>query len=669
MKKVVRKVVKKNVTVVSEEGYVDITVPDVENYRTTKAGSNISLASSIKNTVTDSNRDFRKSNAAAEAAAEAASLAVAQQKLLEKQKAEAASLAVAQQKLFEKQKADSKEHYRKSIAALYQKRIDGDGGDNSEGNGGKGKSPLGALKAFGIIYAIFKLTEKLLSIGKMIYDALVGISGKAMAAIMTGQSLGMSGMDVLAQGNFARSKGMSEDVFAKAEGSVQSKFGNITSLDEGALGKLALVLGSDISRLVKSGIGGENPDKLLDMIITGFQNKALSGVNSIGQQVGMPAAIKELTSYLAKIDPNWAEIFARKNLDATSSTLSKSQRNAARGTNEQWMNSFNNNPESVNSNDIALAASMKALADEINGLWKAITDGILLKLAGQMGDTLSFLKNSLYFMMSPEGKAKMVEENVKINTDRLKEMDVSDAALSAQQGALRDQIFANNPNYKGNSKLLDKDIEFAYSNGVFPQNISSADDKTMLALQQLYAITSAKHEIEKHRKDINNDKSKYNSYNEAELLSSLASGSDAFAEGMVNGFKGSIPSGVQKILTERNRNIDTAKGLGVETGAKPGLGALVEYRKESEQIKVAQLIAEARPGLLEKAVGDKRLDASDQIVLSIQDGYQTIYIKDSQTGETLATTGFKTTLSNIGGVVNVGDYTKDMPKYTGRGGS
>ena len=131
---------KKNVTVVSEEGYVDITVPDVENYRTTKAGSNISLASSIKNTVTDSNRDFRKSNAAAEAAAEAASLAVAQQKLLEKQKAEAASLAVAQQKLFEKQKADSKEHYRKSIAALYQKRIDGDGGDNSEGNGGKGKS-------------------------------------------------------------------------------------------------------------------------------------------------------------------------------------------------------------------------------------------------------------------------------------------------------------------------------------------------------------------------------------------------------------------------------------------------------------------------------------------------------------------------------------------------
>lgn len=97
-----------------------------------------------------------------------------------------------------------------------------------------------------------------------------------------------------------RAMGLKEGIFVSALGSLQSSFGDISNLDENALGELAKVLQGDIIEAINNGLGRSNPEKLMQTILNTYYERGQSGINSLGQQVGRYNAERELATALEK---------------------------------------------------------------------------------------------------------------------------------------------------------------------------------------------------------------------------------------------------------------------------------------------------------------------------------------------------------------------------------
>ena len=98
--------------------------------------------------------------------------------------------------------------------------------------------------------------------------------------------------------------GMKEGTFTSAIASLQSAFGDVTHLDDNALGELAKVLKGDVVEAINNGLGRNDPEKLMKTIINTYYERGQSGVNSIGQRVGKFQAERELSTALEKAGLN-----------------------------------------------------------------------------------------------------------------------------------------------------------------------------------------------------------------------------------------------------------------------------------------------------------------------------------------------------------------------------
>ena len=100
------------------------------------------------------------------------------------------------------------------------------------------------------------------------------------------------------------SMGMKEGTFTSAIASLQSAFGDVTHLDDNALGELAKVLKGDVVEAINNGLGRNDPEKLMKTILNAYYERGQSGVNSIGQRVGKYQAERELATALEKAGLN-----------------------------------------------------------------------------------------------------------------------------------------------------------------------------------------------------------------------------------------------------------------------------------------------------------------------------------------------------------------------------
>lgn len=98
--------------------------------------------------------------------------------------------------------------------------------------------------------------------------------------------------------------GMKEGTFTSAIASLQSAFGDVTHLDDNALGELAKVLKGDVVEAINNGLGRSDPEKLMKTILNTYYERGQSGINSIGQQVGRYQAERELATALEKAGLN-----------------------------------------------------------------------------------------------------------------------------------------------------------------------------------------------------------------------------------------------------------------------------------------------------------------------------------------------------------------------------
>ena len=333
---------------------------------------------------------------------------------------------------------------------------------SEEDEEGSGKS-MKAMKSMAVFMLIYKAIMMILDVVKDIYERALAAAGKAYDAVRTGLPLGLSAQTVLNYQYGAAAKGLEPDSITNAIGSVNSKFGNITALDNEALKKLAVVLGPNVEDLVKTGIGGKNPEQLLNMILKGFVDKAASGQNSVGMNVGVNKAIIELTEYLRKIDPNWSNIFSRMMVDYVSPNVSKEVRESVRTSMTSWLGSSNVNKSGASADDINNGANFKATQLEVATTWASVLDGVMLRLAATFESFINGLRPLMRLLMTPDEKLADVEQ-ARASNENVKQAYIGYKAIADQSyGDTRGSLASSLSKTLGKT-VSEKDLDFIARN-------------------------------------------------------------------------------------------------------------------------------------------------------------------------------------------------------------
>lgn len=162
----------------------------------------------------------------------------------------------------------------------------------------------------GVMLKLLALLTTAVDITRRILSSVLDFSTRTVKDMTTAHNYGMSYEAVRSYRHIETQHGLKEGTITGAVSDIQNKFGNITSLDEKALEALAVVMGGKIEEMATMGLGASNPEAVLGAILDAFNEKANAGYNSVGQYVGEQQARRELYSYLLKISPQVADIFA-----------------------------------------------------------------------------------------------------------------------------------------------------------------------------------------------------------------------------------------------------------------------------------------------------------------------------------------------------------------------
>ena len=236
-------------------------------------------------------------------------------------------------------------------------------------------------------YRIFSVISKILGILTIGFDtvrrilSLVTEQGKMAVRTSTiAHNLGTNYQQARQIESAERVSGLETGTITGAMSDVQSMFGNITNIDEGALETLARIMGSKIEDLVQSGIGGSNPEVLVGEIIDAWNERASTGYNSVGDYVGEAQARRELYSLLNKVSPQLASIFALMQEQRTDEA--SLYKNLASGKFSDWVNGLSNvNRYPVNTIGEGLLKEVSQYANNVNDLIEQLKHGIAITFA------------------------------------------------------------------------------------------------------------------------------------------------------------------------------------------------------------------------------------------------------------------------------------------------
>ena len=241
----------------------------------------------------------------------------------------------------------------------------------------KHKSPIRIFslltKILGVLTIGFDIVRRILS--------LVTEQGKMAVRTSTiAHNLGTNYQQARQIESAERVSGLETGTITGAMSDIQSMFGNITNIDEGALETLALIMGSKIEDLVQSGIGGSNPEVLVGEIIDAWNERASTGYNSVGDYVGEAQARRELYSLLNKVSPQLASIFALMQEQRTDEA--SLYKNLASGKFSDWVNGLSNvNRYPVNTIGEGLLKEVSQYANNVNDLIEQLKHGIAITFA------------------------------------------------------------------------------------------------------------------------------------------------------------------------------------------------------------------------------------------------------------------------------------------------
>lgn len=278
------------------------------------------------------------------------------------------------------------------------------------------------LKILGTLVTVADVARRILS-------SVLNIATQQVKDTVEAHNLGISREQLRNYNRLETVHSLKEGTISGAISDIQNKFGNITALDENALQALAVVMGGKIEEMATMGLGASNPEKILESILDTFNERANAGVNSIGQYVGEAQARRELYSYLLKVSPQVADIFAT--MQEEQHNINSIYRNQAE-TFAQWKETAKTQRGTTQAGEGVLYT----LGEEWN-VFKQLLEDIKHSLAVSLAPTLTRILRRLNNMrvgMSESEKLRVNAENRDANAKALRETEASIAFLEQKSG-------------------------------------------------------------------------------------------------------------------------------------------------------------------------------------------------------------------------------------------
>lgn len=261
------------------------------------------------------------------------------------------------------------------------------------------------LKILGAVMTVADIARRILS-------SVLSFATQSVKDSVTAHNLGTSYEAIRQYRHIETTHGLKEGTISGALSDIQNKFGNITALDENALEALAVVMGGKIEDMATMGLGSSNPEAILGAILDTFNEKANAGMNSIGQYVGEQQARRELYSYLLRVSPQIADVFAT--MQEEQHNINSLFRNQA-DTFEEWKNLM---PTARGGNlpmDYNLTVSLGKEWNVVQDILNQIKEGIAVSLTPAVLELLQKIADNRIGMSETQNRQRN-QENREENT-------------------------------------------------------------------------------------------------------------------------------------------------------------------------------------------------------------------------------------------------------------
>lgn len=239
-----------------------------------------------------------------------------------------------------------------------------------------------------VVKSIFAAVIILADIARRILTAVLNNAAKIDTETVESNNIGMSYIDRRSSDIFDIAHGMEKGSTFKALQAIQNSFGDVTNLDDKALATLARVMGNEVAELVNSGMGGEDPELLLERIMDAYFKNWQEGKNSLGQYVGQSEARRELVTSLEKEMPEIAYLLARMIDDASSGKYGREIQDY-----QSWRNTTQTNRTNLTDVEAKYAAELGTKYNEILAIVEDLKTSFLTQLLLSMDDLLTKIKN------------------------------------------------------------------------------------------------------------------------------------------------------------------------------------------------------------------------------------------------------------------------------------
>lgn len=252
-------------------------------------------------------------------------------------------------------------------------------------------------KTLALIGAISSVLVSIADITRRILTASLARASEARKEAIEARTVGMTYIASRELATKDVGHGLAQGTTMGAIQDIQAKFGDVTKLDEQALATLARVMGSGVTNMVTSGMGGAQPDVLLANIMDKFFENFKQGRNSLGQMVGQEQAKRELTTVLREISPQIASIFSTMANDWQQGIYA-----GKFGTYAEYQGLVKDYKMGLTEGEFNKFTELGAVVDQLKAKFMNLKDDILVKFGNAVSDLVVKVNNTEFGMSGKE---------------------------------------------------------------------------------------------------------------------------------------------------------------------------------------------------------------------------------------------------------------------------
>lgn len=319
---------------------------------------------------------------------------------------------------------------------------------------------------------LLDLTRRILSNG-------LAMASDAKRTEREARNIGSSYASML-QYNYAdMAYGLPEGTTSSALFAIQKMFGDPANLDTKALGQLAMIMGNSVGDAVQSGLGGKNPEKLMEMIMDAFMKAQQSGVNQFGQQVGKEEARRNLYTLLSEISPEIATLFSRA-VEANDFGINKGRVNT-------WQDYLNINRRiqgGMSDADLKAFSTLGEVVDQLKAKFKNLKDMITQNFLLNLGGVIDRINNANWGKNGAEqleGRQKTIDDLINRRNEIL-------ATQGNRKGTLESAL--GEYGASGSLEQIMADVDEApdfWNTANYPPEVKARIQKNKKAVARFYA--------------------------------------------------------------------------------------------------------------------------------------------------------------------------------------